>query len=332
MQASGNVRGVYDQFRVTRTKTSPSTPRTRPTETAGVSAHVVSQTGGDVGTQSGVMIRSGVDPQAAYLNLITPTNNVVVKWRSTFAGNTSTTQLPAARALRCGSYASRYTDPATHTVSYSRVHIVRWGELRLRPRFADHTLNLPQPLVAGIATDANRANLVATVTFTNVAQLAGSQPPPLTCPAAWSCITDVGGALPPGQDQLADTGTWNEFTGGSDIWAQTDSFPLRVEDLARRRHRRHARDGATSDEPLGQGGPDDSARPPLPDRRTTGAVRDAEQRGSRCMRQATQDGTSSQILRPRNRTDDVSHGGSYTTSGSSCAGLYTAYTSPDGDT
>jgi hypothetical protein len=44
-------------------------------------------------------------------------------------------------------------------------------------------------------------------------------------PPTWT-YNDVGGALPPGQDQLTSGGTWNEIGGGGDIWGTADSFHL----------------------------------------------------------------------------------------------------------
>jgi hypothetical protein len=47
--------------------------------------------------------------------------------------------------------------------------------------------------------------------------------PPIGCPVLWRC-TDVGGALPPGRDDVGPDGTWSEVGGGGDIWGTADAF------------------------------------------------------------------------------------------------------------
>lgn len=223
MLASGNIQSVYDNFRFAY-QNFPDAPANSQNGDGTISARVASQTGGGPATQSGVMIRAGSDPQAPYYGVfVTPQQSVVVNWRATKAGPTSAAKL-GATGVPVWVLASRYTDARTGTVYYSAYTSTDGVNFAYVPG-SQVMLNLPQPLVAGIASDANSTNVQATVTFTNVAQLAGSQPPPFICPLAWSC-NDIGGALPVGQDQLTNTGTWNEIAGGGDIWSTADSFHL----------------------------------------------------------------------------------------------------------
>src|SRR5213075_371485 len=66
------------------------------------------------------------------------------------------------------------------------------------------TLNLGQPLLAGLAITSHNQGTGSAVTFDTVSITGGAPPPPPPpgCPNAWTC-TDVGGALPAGQDQLS---------------------------------------------------------------------------------------------------------------------------------
>jgi hypothetical protein len=83
-------------------------------------------------------------------------------------------------------------------------------------------LDLPGPLLGGLASDSCNSAQLSTATFTNLAEIPGVQPPPYRCPSGWNCA-DIGGAQPPGDDHLSK-GTWKEIGGGGDIWSDADSF------------------------------------------------------------------------------------------------------------
>ena len=189
-----------------------------------ISARVVSQTNaGGPWMKSGVMIRSGTDPQAPYYGVFaTPGNGVTVQWRPAQAAQTSSARIATA-TTPVWVLASRYTDTAHNLVYYSAFTSTDGTNFTYVPG-STVTLNLPGPLVAGIASDSYNSSITSVGTFDNVAQLPGSQPPPAICPSAWSC-SDIGGALPPGQDSLT-AGTWNEIGGGGDIWGSADAFHL----------------------------------------------------------------------------------------------------------
>ena len=125
--------------------------------------------------------------------------------------------------------AVRYTDPATGTVFYAAYSSPDGSTWTYVPN-SQVALALPGPLVAGLASDANSSLNLTVATFDTVVQQATEQSPPFLCPSGWSC-TDIGGALPPGQDSLVN-GSWTETGGGGDIWGTADAFHLAAQPLA----------------------------------------------------------------------------------------------------
>ena len=116
--------------------------------------------------------------------------------------------------------ASRYTDTVHGVVYYSAYSSTDGVNFTYVPG-STVALNLPGPLVAGLAADANSSLNLTTSTFDTVTQ-GPPQAPPAICPAAWTCA-DIGGALPTGTDGLS-SGTWSETGGGGDIWGAADAF------------------------------------------------------------------------------------------------------------
>jgi outer membrane protein assembly factor BamB len=218
LQASGDIWSVYDEFRYAY-QGFPSNS-SAPNGDGTFSARVVSQANGGPWMRSGVMIRSGTDPQAPYYGVFaTPQHGVIVQWRGKQAGTTSQLVGPAS-TTPVWVEASRYTDTAHGVVYYSAYTSTDGTNFSYVPG-STVALNLPGPLVAGLAADANSSTNLTTSTFDNVTQGA-PQAPPNVCPGAWTCA-DIGGALPPGTDSLS-SGTWNETGGGGDIWGTADAF------------------------------------------------------------------------------------------------------------
>ena len=215
LQASGDIWSVYDEFRYAY---QPFPAAGNPNGDGTVSAHVDSQSGGGPWMRSGVMIRSGTDPQAPYYGVFaTPQHGVVVQWRGSQAAQTSQLVGPASPAP-VWVEASRYTSGGVvYYSAYSSTDGVNWTYIP----GSTVPLNLPGPLVAGLASDANSSTNLTVSTYDSFAQ-GPPLAPPNVCPGGWTC-TDIGGALPPGTDSLA-AGTWNETGGGGDIWGTADSF------------------------------------------------------------------------------------------------------------
>jgi len=328
VQAAGNLYGVYDTFRFADAP-FPADPANSVNGDGTIAAHVVSQTGGGPFMRSGVMIRSGTDPQAPYYGVfVTPSRGVAVQWRSTKAAQTAQVILPASPATAAPLFvlASRYTDTAHGVVYYSASTSPDGKTWTLVPG-STVALNLPGPLVAGIASESNSSNNQAVATFDSVGQLGGSQPPPNTCPSAWSC-TDIGGALPAGQDQLSN-GTWSEIGGGGDIWGTADAFHLVSQALTA--------DGTVTAHLTAQQATSPWAKAGPMVRATTDAgsmyyaafVTPAN--GISIQWRSAQGATTSQLLTPGTVPAYLMIG-RYTTSGASPQTSYTAYTSPDGST
>jgi hypothetical protein len=222
MDASGSdIWDVFDSFRFAY-QPFPLDPPNSANGDGTISARIVSQTNvGGRWMKTGVMIRAGTGGGAPYYGVfVTPSNGLAVQWRTTQAAITNSIVVPGVTAPRWA-LASRYTDTAHNVVYYSAYSSTDGVHFTFVPG-STVALNLAAPLIAGVASDSYDSKMVSRAVFDSVAQIAGSPPPPFLCPSAWSC-TDIGGALPPGQDQLT-SGTWNETGGGGDIWANSDAF------------------------------------------------------------------------------------------------------------
>lgn len=328
VQAQGTIFGVYDTFRFSY-ENFPDAPANSANGDGTISARVVSQTGGTGWMRSGVMIRSGTDPQAPYYGVfVTPQNGVVVQWRPTKAAQVTEDVLPVSPATTAPLWvlASRYTDTVHNVVYYSAFTSTDGVNFTFAPG-STTTLNLPGPLVAGIASDANSTSLSSVATIDHVAELGGSNPPPNLCPSAWSC-TDIGGALPPGQDQLS-AGTWSELGGGGDIWGTADSFHFVSQTLSA--------DGTVTAHVLSQQNTSAWAKAGPMVRATTDpgspyyGVFVTPGNGVAVQWRTTQGGSSGQLLTSGTAPAYLMIG-RYTTTGSNPNSYYTAYTSPDGST
>jgi hypothetical protein len=279
--------------------------------------------------KTGVMIRSSAtDPQAPYYGVfVTPGNGVAVQWRSA-EGNQSNQVMDAAAPITpVWLLASRFTDTLTGIVYYS-AYLSTDGVAWTYIPGSTARLSLPGPLVAGIATDSYNSTVTSTANVDNLASLPGSQPPPFICPDTWTC-SDVGGALPEGQDQLTSSGTWNEIGGGGDIWGTADSFHFVAQTMPA--------DGTVTAHVVSQQTTDPWAKVGPMIRETTDpgspyyAVFQTPANGIAVQWRATQGGSSNQLL----ATGIVAPYlmvARYTTMGMNPQTFYTAYTSPDGNT
>ena len=321
VQGSGDIWSVYDEFRF---EYQPFVPGSS-TGDGSISAHVTSQSGGGPWMRSGVMIRSGTDAQAPYYGVfLTPSNGVAVQWRPTQA---APTQQVAEAGLVAPQYvkAVRYTDPVTGNVFYAAYSSPDGTTWTYVPN-SQVALALPGPLVAGLASDANSSLNLTVATFDTVTQQATEQAPPFLCPSGWSC-TDIGGALPPGQDSLVN-GSWTETGGGGDIWGTADAFHLAAEPLAA--------DGTVSAHVTSQQNTSAWAKAGPMLRATTApgspyyALLVTPGNGLVVQWRTTQGGSSSQLAAGATVTAPVYLRVGRSTSGTTTS--YTAYTSPDGQT
>ena len=319
----------FDNFRFI-SQSFPQDPANSANGDGTVSARVVSQVKpGGPWMKTGVMIRSSAtDPQAPYYGVfVTPSNGIAVQWRGSENAQTSQLLSSAGTTAPVWLMASRYTDTAHNTVYYSAYISTDGVNFTFIPG-STITLNLPGPLVAGIASDSYNATATSTATVDNFASLPGSQPPPFICPATWSCA-DIGGALPPGQDQLTSSGTWNEIGGGGDIWGAADAFHFAWQTLSA--------DGTVTAHVTAQQATDPWAKAGPMLRASTDpgspyyAVFVTPGNGIAVQWRATQGGSSNQLT-TSGAVPAYLMIGKYTTTGSNPQTYYTAYTSPDGNT
>jgi len=290
----------------------------------------VSQThAGGPWMKTGVMIRSGAnDPQAPYYGVfVTPSEGLAVQWRSAEAGTTAQVTDSAVSATPVYVLASRYTDVARGIVYYTAYFSSDGVNWTVVPG-STVALNLPGPLVAGIATDSYNSSQTSTAVVDNLASLPGSQPPPAICPDAWTC-TDIGDPTPAGQDQLTSSGTWNEVGGGGDIWGTADSFHFVAQTLSADGTMSVHITAQTATDPWAKAGPmiRQSTDPGSP----YYAVFVTPGNGIAVQWRSTQGGESSQV-QVAGAVPAYLMVGRYTSTGNDPQTYYTAYTSPDGNT
>jgi hypothetical protein len=330
IQAGGSdIWSVFDNFRFI-SESFPQDPANSSNGDGTVSARVVSQANaGGPWMKTGVMIRSSsTDPQAPYYGVfVTTGNGIAVQWRSTEDAQTNQVLYSSVSARPVWVLASRYTDTAHNTVYYSAYVSTDGTNFTYIPG-STVALNLPGPLVGGIASDSYNATTTSTATVDNLASLPGSQPPPFICPQGWTC-TDIGGALPAGQDHLTSSGTWNEVGGGGDIWGTADAFHFVAQTLSG--------DGTVTAHVTSQQATDPWAKAGPMIRASTDpgspyyAVFVTPGNGIAVQWRTTQGGSSNQLM-TSGAVPAFLMVAKYTTTGSNPQTYFTAYTSPDGST
>jgi outer membrane protein assembly factor BamB len=334
IQGSGSdIWSVYDNFRY-EYQSFPNDPANSPNGDGTVSARVVSQAGAvDPWAKTGVMIRgqNGSDPQAPYYGVfVTPGNGVDVQFRASEGAQTNqvlanpaggNSNLPPVTPIWV--MAERFTNTTTGVVYYAGFTSsdgVHWAWIP----GSTVALNITGFITSGIATDSHNDAAYTIATVDNLAQLGGSTTPPGACPNGWSC-TDIGGALPPGQDTLSN-GTWSEVAGGGDIWATADAFHLVSQTLTA--------DGTVSAHVTSQQATNPFAKAGVMLRATTDpgspyyAAFVTPGQGIAVQSRATQGASTSQILVP-GAVPVYLKIARYTTGGQT---YYSAYSSPNGTT
>lgn len=180
-----------------------------------VTAHLLSQTNTSGGARAGVMLRQTDGAGSAYYGaFLAPNNSLIIQTRSIQGLRTTQVTKTAAggptyiRVTRWGSIFSTYTSP----------NGVDWTFV---PR-SNQTMSLGTVL-AGLAVGSNNAIAMDTTTLDTVSMTSTATPPPVRCPAAWSC-GDIANSVPTGDESLNAQGGWTINGGGSDIWSIVDQF------------------------------------------------------------------------------------------------------------
>lgn len=183
-----------------------------------ITAHLTNQTVPSPNAKTGLMIRTSLDPAAAYYSLLfSPGSGLTVQYRSTNGLETDSIT-PSAIALptylridRSGAIFSAYTSTDGNTWTYI-------------PTSGMNLPNITGPAQVGIAvTGANQTQL-STTTYDTVQYNTTVPPAPIICPTGWDC-QDIGFPGTKGSQSLeALSGTWTVAAAGSDIYGASDEF------------------------------------------------------------------------------------------------------------
>ena len=215
----GDIFGTADAFHfVSQTLAADGT----------VSAQVTSQTDTSPWAKAGVMLRETTDPGSPYYAaFVTPGNGVAVQWRTAQGG--SSTALAAAGTVPTYLMIARYTSGSTvYFTAYTSPNGTTWTAV---PGSTQTVTGLTGTLLAGLAVTSHAQGTSSTVGFNTVSVTATEYPPPgLGCPTGWTC-SDIGGALPLGQQTLTGS-TWSISGGGGDIFGTADAFHFVSQTLA----------------------------------------------------------------------------------------------------
>jgi outer membrane protein assembly factor BamB len=214
------VSGTADQYRFIEQNVSGNTQLT---------SQVVSQTATGVSAQAGLMIRQSSDPASPYYAIfLKPQNKLVVQYRLTFGGATTTVTRASGGTpplyLEIQRVGDRFqpavsSDGATYT-------LVPGG-----------TITIPMPAITeeGVALSGGTQGVQNTATFSAVtlgAPTTAPLPPASAspCPSGWSC-SDIGNPVTVG-DQSLSTGTWTIKGAGTGINNNADQFHFVWQTLA----------------------------------------------------------------------------------------------------
>ena len=292
--------------------------------TGSVSGRVVSATGAGEWAKDGVMLRSSNSPGSPYYGVFaTPSHGVVVQYRSTQGATTQQIAVPSAVPVYL--QVARYIDGnGTQTfTAWTSPDGVTWTVI---PN-STIVLNLPAVVLAGMAVDSWNNGTTTTVSIDNVAFSSNVPVPPGACPQGYSCA-DVGGAQPPGSQQL-NGNTLAVSGGGGDIWDVADQFHIVDQPLTG--------DGTVSAAVSGQTNTDQWAKAGVMLRTSTDpgspyyAAMITPLHGAIVQYRTTQAGGTSQLAIPG--TPAYLRVARYTDTNAQPAVTYlTAYTSPDGNT
>jgi len=185
--AGDDIAGTWDQFHyVWKTLAADGT----------LSVHVNLQAPTDPWAKAGLMIRQNPDPAAAnYAVFVTPDNGIVVQIRLfngfiayllTSVTGTAPTYLQITRS------GNTYT-------AFTSKDGVTWTAI------PDSTfpLDMPGPLMAGLAVTSHQPGLVGAVSFDDFTLSPQAPPAPSSCPAPWTC-QDVGPVPLAGSQQFVN--------------------------------------------------------------------------------------------------------------------------------
>src|SRR5579885_1156477 len=213
--AGDDIAGTWDQFQyVWKTLAADGT----------LSVRVRTQAATDPWAKAGLMLRQQSDPAAAYYAvLVTPANGIVVQLRL-FKGFMA--YLLTSVAGTAPTYLQITRSSNTYTASTS-TDGVTWTAIP----DSTFTLDMPGPLMAGLAVTSHNAGRLGAVSFDAFALSPKAPPAPSSCPAPWTC-QDVGPVPLAGSQQFVNQplNQSNPFSqnwtvlGAGDIGHASDAF------------------------------------------------------------------------------------------------------------
>ena len=188
-----------------------------------VGGRVASQGYSDKWAKAGFMLRQSTDPGSPYyFAFVTPGNGISVQYRTAQGANAL--QLATAAGV-APAYLEVARSGSTYT-AYTSTDGVTWTPIA----GSTVVLNIPGPLLGGIAATSHNSTGAGTVTLTGVSVSQAAPPPPNGCPGGWTCA-DVGNPTPAG-GQTVTGGTWSISAGGADIFGTADQFHFASQALA----------------------------------------------------------------------------------------------------
>jgi outer membrane protein assembly factor BamB len=190
-----------------------------------VSARITSQTNTDPWAKAGVMLRVSSDPGAPYYAVfVTPGNGLTVQDRAAQGGTTLKLANPPGSVP---AYLQVANNGSTFT-AYSSADGVTWTAIA----GSTVTLNLGSTLLAGLAVTSHNAGVLGTAIMDTVLVSTSipPPPPPPPCPISWTCA-DIGNPTPTGGQSFSG-GSWTVQGGGADIFYASDQFHFISQSLA----------------------------------------------------------------------------------------------------
>jgi outer membrane protein assembly factor BamB len=204
--AGNDIQGYADQFHYVWQMFSGD---------ATVSARITAETNTSGSAKAGVMLRGNSSAGSAFYGaFVTPGQGILVLYRANqglrvFTQASMTGGVPAyLKIARSGSSFSTYS--STDGVNWT--YVVGTSMI----------MNTSSMLLAGLAvTSANGGN-TGSASVDTVAISNSASPPPVACPAGWTC-GDVGAPALAGNESLSN-GVWSIQGAGGDIWGTSDQF------------------------------------------------------------------------------------------------------------
>src|SRR5579885_3883021 len=208
--AGDDIGGTWDQFHyLWKTLAANGT----------LSVRVRTQTPTDPWAKAGLMIRQDSDPGAAgYTVLVTPGNGIVVKER--LANGYQFIQIAHIKGV-----APTYLQ-ITRSFNFYTAYISNDGATWTTIPDSTFIIDMPGPLMAGLAVTSFNTGLLDTVDFDDFTLSSQAPPAPSSCPAPWTC-QDVGAVPLAGSQQFNQPNPLSQdwtVLGAGNIGNASDAF------------------------------------------------------------------------------------------------------------